>query len=140
VQIIILIIPSLSLALMKQMAYCKLVVLARLVTHFKPPLFSLCMYSMDRVHYWNKTNQCACQVHVTKNYSLRPILLFANTDASATKMCLNTSTLAKSIMGRREYRICEDNYFLLNKLLNTVDLDEHSNIINLPQEDTDLAS
>jgi hypothetical protein len=30
-------------------------------------------------------------------------LLFANTDVSTTKMCLDTSTLAKnSIMGRRE--------------------------------------
>jgi hypothetical protein len=36
-------------------------------------------------------------------YSLRLILLFANTDVSITKMCLDTSTLAKSIMGRREY-------------------------------------
>jgi hypothetical protein len=35
-------------------------------------------------------------------YSLRPILLFANTDISTTKICLNTSTLAKSIMDRRE--------------------------------------
>jgi hypothetical protein len=31
-------------------------------------------------------------------YSLRPILLFANTD-----VCLDTSVLAKSNMGRREY-------------------------------------
>jgi hypothetical protein len=38
-------------------------------------------------------------------YSLRPILLFANTDVSTTKMCLHTSTLAKSIMGRRKYKI-----------------------------------
>jgi hypothetical protein len=37
------------------------------------------------------------------SYSLRPILLFANTDVSTTKICLDTSTLAKSIMGRREY-------------------------------------
>jgi hypothetical protein len=38
-------------------------------------------------------------------YSLWPILLFANTDVSITKMCLDTSILAKSIMGRREYKI-----------------------------------
>jgi hypothetical protein len=38
-------------------------------------------------------------------YSLRPILLFANTDVSITKMCLDTSILAKSIMDRREYVI-----------------------------------
>jgi hypothetical protein len=36
-------------------------------------------------------------------YSLRPILLFAYTDASITKICLDTSRLAKSIMGWREY-------------------------------------
>jgi hypothetical protein len=36
-------------------------------------------------------------------YSLRPILLFANTVVSTTKMCLDTSTLAKSIMGQRGY-------------------------------------
>jgi hypothetical protein len=37
------------------------------------------------------------------HYSLRSILLFANTDVSTTKMCPDTFTLAKSIMGRREY-------------------------------------
>jgi hypothetical protein len=36
-------------------------------------------------------------------YSLRLILLFINTDVSIAKMCLDTSILAKSIMGRREY-------------------------------------
>jgi hypothetical protein len=36
-------------------------------------------------------------------YSLGPILLLANTDVSTIKMCLDTSILAKSIMGRREY-------------------------------------
>jgi hypothetical protein len=39
---------------------------------------------------------------IDSKYSLRPILLFANTDVSTTKMCLDTSILAKSIMGRRE--------------------------------------
>jgi hypothetical protein len=39
-------------------------------------------------------------------YSLRSILLFSNTDISTTKMCLDTSILAKSIMGRREYCTC----------------------------------
>jgi hypothetical protein len=38
-----------------------------------------------------------------KYYSLRPILLFANTDVCTTKMYLDTSILAKSIIGRREY-------------------------------------
>jgi hypothetical protein len=37
-------------------------------------------------------------------YSLRPILLFANTDVSITGIYLDTSILAKSIMDRREYR------------------------------------
>jgi hypothetical protein len=36
-------------------------------------------------------------------YSLRSILLFANTDVSTTKIYLDTSILAKSIIGRREY-------------------------------------
>jgi hypothetical protein len=36
-------------------------------------------------------------------YSLRPILLFANIDVSITKMCLDISKLAKSLMGRRKY-------------------------------------
>jgi hypothetical protein len=36
-------------------------------------------------------------------YSLRPILIFANTDISITKIYLDTSILEKSIMGRREY-------------------------------------
>jgi hypothetical protein len=41
-----------------------------------------------------------------KWYFLRLILLFANTDVSTTKMCLlDTSILAKSIMGWREYRL-----------------------------------
>jgi hypothetical protein len=38
------------------------------------------------------------------SYSLRPILLFANTDVSITKMYLDTSILVKSIMGGREYK------------------------------------
>jgi hypothetical protein len=36
------------------------------------------------------------------NYSLRPILLFANMDVSTTKRYLDISVLAKNIMGRRE--------------------------------------
>jgi hypothetical protein len=36
-------------------------------------------------------------------YSLRLILLFANMDVSITKMYLDTSILAKNIIGRREY-------------------------------------
>jgi hypothetical protein len=38
-------------------------------------------------------------------YSLQPILLFANMDVPITKMCLDTSILAKSIMGRMEYTV-----------------------------------
>jgi hypothetical protein len=45
--------------------------------------------------------------HALATYSLRPILLFANTDVSTTKMCLDTSILTKSIMGRREYVFAE---------------------------------
>jgi hypothetical protein len=36
-------------------------------------------------------------------YSLRPILLFANTDVSRHILVVGTSVLAKSNMGRREY-------------------------------------
>jgi hypothetical protein len=52
-------------------------------------------------------------------YSLRLILLFANTDISTNKICLDTSILAKSIMGRREYEIFNliSNFKLENKCL-----------------------
>jgi hypothetical protein len=46
-----------------------------------------------------------------RRYSLRSILLFANTDVSTTKICLdtsilaNTSVLVKSNMGQREYKL-----------------------------------
>jgi hypothetical protein len=40
---------------------------------------------------------------VSFNYFLESVLLFANTDVSTTKICLGTSILAKSVMGRREY-------------------------------------
>jgi hypothetical protein len=40
---------------------------------------------------------------LSNNYSLRPIILFANTDISNTKIYLDTSILAKSNMGWREY-------------------------------------
>jgi hypothetical protein len=43
-------------------------------------------------------------VSVNFFYSLQLILLFANTDVSTTKMCLDISTITKSIMGRREYQ------------------------------------
>jgi hypothetical protein len=46
-------------------------------------------------------------------YSLRPILLFANMDVCTTKICLDTSILAKSNMGRREYDNSNDGYFIL---------------------------
>jgi hypothetical protein len=39
-------------------------------------------------------------------YSLRPILPFANTDVSSTKMCLDTSVFAEGNMGWKEYHIC----------------------------------
>jgi hypothetical protein len=35
-------------------------------------------------------------------YSLRPIILFANTDVSRHILVIDTSVLAKSNMGRRE--------------------------------------
>jgi hypothetical protein len=42
-------------------------------------------------------------------YSLRPILLFANTDVSRHILVVETSVLAKSNMGRREYKILMKN-------------------------------
>jgi hypothetical protein len=50
-------------------------------------------------------------------YSLRPILLFANMDVPTTKMCLDTSVLAKSITGRRKYKTSKI-YFAPNLPLN----------------------
>jgi hypothetical protein len=43
--------------------------------------------------------------HFILRRECRPILLFANTDVSTTKMCLDTSILVKSNMGQREYFI-----------------------------------
>jgi hypothetical protein len=43
-------------------------------------------------------------------YFLRLILYFANTDVSTTKICLDTSTLMKSIMCQRKYYFF---YFLI---------------------------
>jgi hypothetical protein len=40
----------------------------------------------------------------TKKYSLQPILLFANTNVSTTKMCLGTFRLVKCNMDLREYK------------------------------------
>jgi hypothetical protein len=41
-----------------------------------------------------------------KNYSLRPVLLFANMDVSRHILVVDTSILVKSNMGQREYSIC----------------------------------
>jgi hypothetical protein len=38
------------------------------------------------------------------NYSLQPIILFANIDVSRHILVIDTSVLAKSIMGRREHK------------------------------------
>jgi hypothetical protein len=40
---------------------------------------------------------------LTKTYSLRSIILFANTNVSRHILVVDTSILAKSNMGRREY-------------------------------------
>jgi hypothetical protein len=56
---------------------------------------------------WYTNSSINTKWHINSNkktYSHRLILLFANTDVSTTKMCLDTSILAKSIMGRREYK------------------------------------
>jgi hypothetical protein len=59
--------------------------------------------SVCRVSYALTRSASLHTWHPQHLYSLRPIILFANTDVSITKMCLDTSTFAKSIMGRREY-------------------------------------
>jgi hypothetical protein len=43
------------------------------------------------------------EISISDLVLLRPIILFANTDVSTTKMYLDTSILMKSNMGRREY-------------------------------------
>jgi hypothetical protein len=43
------------------------------------------------------------KIIVNNNYSLRPIILFANTDVSRHILVVDTSVFAKSNMGRREY-------------------------------------
>jgi hypothetical protein len=54
-----------------------------------------------RLEYLPSTSRSSLLIETC--YSLWPILLFANTDVSTTKMCLRTSILAKDIMGQREY-------------------------------------
>jgi hypothetical protein len=61
------------------------------------------------IHITSDIFLCILDTSLKFMYSLRPILLFHNTDVSTTKICLDTSILAKSIMDRREY------YFLVTK-------------------------
>jgi hypothetical protein len=72
---------------------------------------SCVFFCSQRTHhhtqYVNMRALCIQWILVTylyeNKYSLRPIILFTNTDVSIIKMCLDTSILVKSIMGRREY-------------------------------------
>jgi hypothetical protein len=57
-------------------------------------------------------------------YSLRPILLFTNTDVSRHILVIDTSVLAKSNMGRREYIITTSLNWTHASNGNTADLDE----------------
>jgi hypothetical protein len=61
------------------------------------------MYQLDTGHE-SASQLCTrtCMECVSDFVILRLIMLFANTDVSTIKMCLDTSILAKSIMGRRE--------------------------------------
>jgi hypothetical protein len=54
--------------------------------------------------YATSANHIPKLISPKKIYSLRPILLFVNIDVSTTKICLDISTLRKSIMSRRKYR------------------------------------
>jgi hypothetical protein len=49
-------------------------------------------------------------IYIKKNYSLRPILLSANTNVSITKICLDRSIVAKSNMDRRNRIFETSNY------------------------------
>jgi hypothetical protein len=75
--------------------------------------------SRIRSHLFSRPRYSYCRykphVKVTIiSYSLRPILLFTNTDVSITKICLDTSILTKSIMGRREYHNLSVNHNFTN--------------------------
>jgi hypothetical protein len=45
--------------------------------------------------------------YIAFSYSLRSIILFANMNVSRHILVVDTSVLAKSIMGRREYQILD---------------------------------
>jgi hypothetical protein len=51
-----------------------------------------------------KDHCCSILQRFVKNYSLRPIILFANIDVSRHLLVIDTSVLAKSNMDRREYK------------------------------------
>jgi hypothetical protein len=63
-------------------------------TAFMAPATTICCSHGHQSSYLTKL--------VVIKYSLRLILLFANTDVSTIKICLDTFVLAKSIMDRRE--------------------------------------
>jgi hypothetical protein len=51
---------------------------------------------------WPELNESGSAHNVNFFTPLPPIILFANIDVSITKICLDTSVLAKSNMDRRE--------------------------------------
>jgi hypothetical protein len=64
-----------------------------------------CWFNNSNMYMYNSISTSYLRnllIYAETLYSLRPILLFANTDVSITKMCLDTSILAKSNMDRRE--------------------------------------
>jgi hypothetical protein len=96
--------------LRRRKTICNLLAARCVLDHLSPTFFrhprDLDLRLKDGVsHVLVRTNvyvvlhTCECE----NAYSLWPILLFANTDVSITKMCLDTSILAKSIMGWRKY-------------------------------------
>jgi hypothetical protein len=59
---------------------------------FLKPLFEM----KTKIDQWSKYT-------LIQRYSLRPIILFTNMDVSRHILMVDTSVLAKSNMGRREY-------------------------------------
>jgi hypothetical protein len=72
----------------------------------KTVLLDTDMFEVDDSWHDTPPEGFSLTVSILQKKYLRPILLFANTDVSTTKMCLDTSILAKIIMGRREYQFC----------------------------------
>jgi hypothetical protein len=57
----------------------------------------------DRIRIYSPLSCCSCRTDGDMLYSLRLIILFANMNVSRHILMIDTSVLAKSNIGRREY-------------------------------------